>query len=188
MKGPAGRPPLDRAEALARDRLEVLADVRGLRRRLARWDGLLTAFEGFLINDRLWQQTSAAGIEKLTRALAVVMEAVEGPWRGEPVRGARPVRRTKPKRVDERLRALLRARVSEAGLTPEELGGRLGWGKKKVQAVFRGGDAPLKLGAVFTIVEALGVPPAELFRDLYGWRRGAGPATGVPGSSSRRDT
>jgi len=165
MDDPTGRPAVEHAEYLTRVRLDVLADVRTLRHHLTRWNGLLTSFEAFLINDHLWQHKSAADLENITGAMGVLTKLVQASLRLERNHALTSDRREKHEREAERLRALLRVQVRESGLTPEELGRRAGWSPKKVRGILREGGAPLSYENVLVVLAVLGVPAAELFRD-----------------------
>lgn len=165
MNDPPGRPAVEHAEYLARVRLDVLADVRTLRHHLTQWNGLLTSFEAFLINDHLWKHSSAADLENITGTLGALTKLVQASLQLERNPTATSGSREKLEREAERLRVLLRARVRESGLTPEELGRRAGWSPKKVRGILREGGAPLKVENVLVVLAVLDVPAADFYRD-----------------------
>ncbi len=71
----------------------------------------------------------------------------------------------------EPIRTLLRDRVRQSKVTRAELAQRVELSRSAVNKTLRSGGSRLTVERLLTILNAIGVTPAEFYRDLYGWPR-----------------
>ncbi|HVF59921.1 MAG TPA: helix-turn-helix transcriptional regulator [Thermoanaerobaculia bacterium] len=69
----------------------------------------------------------------------------------------------------------LKRKIREAGLTYKEVEERAGMGRDYLRQVLRG-SVKLRFGHVLTLLQVLGVPPADFFAEVYGPAPAAPPA------------